>query len=284
MTDSGERPILALASSRALPPGMGSLRSSSQMALLPTELTRRPDPSSAAGGRSVAGRLERRLLTIGLFVAILVTLVWNLDFYTSLYRDRATARVHAGGPGSPEVLVPGQGEIGSIGATIPGGSREPHLAQAAGSEGPVRILDPGTGLVLLEGQLADGVKSGLWREFHPGTAIVFQEGNYEGGRRQGQWKRYYPGGSLHEEGSFVDGLRDGPWSVFHETGVLMKEGSYRAGHREGVWILRDSMGVQRERGEYRDGLREGYWEFRSRGGDLDSRTGYYRRGLRERRR
>lgn len=254
------------------------------MALLPTHQTRRSDPSSATGGRNSAGRLDRRLLTVGLLVAMFVALVWNLDFYTSMYRDRAAARVHAGGPGSSEVLEPGQEEIGSRRTPFPGGSRASKPARAAVTEGLVRIPDPRTGHTLLEGQLADGVKIGLWREFHPGSAIVFQEGTYEGGVRQGQWKRYYPSGSLHEEGSFVDGLREGPWSLFRETGELMKEGSYRAGHRVGLWVLRDATGLVRERGEYRDGLREGYWEFRSPGGDLDSRTGHYRRGLRERQR
>jgi len=106
-------------------------------------------------------------------------------------------------------------------------------------DGPYRAWYP-SGRLKIEGQLADGLKTGAWTYWHGngiagGRGQASEAGEYRAGREHGRWMRWHSLGSPREAGEYRDGVRQGRWAVWSEIGVPLGEGEYRDGQRTGVW-------------------------------------------------
>lgn len=96
---------------------------------------------------------------------------------------------------------------------------------------------------------------GYRREMQDG--VLLAEGLIELGRRSGLWTEYHPDGAVRAQGEYFAGERHGPWVQKHANGQTAAEGSYLYGRQEGSWSYRNEAGRLQRRTEYRNGLRHG---------------------------
>lgn len=114
----------------------------------------------------------------------------------------------------------------ACGAGTPAPERSPEEATSSGRarvdtvsadrrNGPQEIILPdGT---RLNGQLKDGLRTGIWRATGPD-------------------------GRLRSQTDYHQGKENGPTVVYHPNGALFYTGDNRNGHRVGVWRFRDDRG------------------------------------------
>jgi len=152
-----------------------------------------------------------------------------------------------------------------------------------------------SGKVKLKGGLADGLRSGIYREYSEegllingyiyqrdtvvAEGLVRFDGNYEGewkeyfktgelkaigkyedGIKSGKWVFYYKSGKKEQEGSFKNNIPYGEWNWFYLNGTKKKQEYFNAkGELEGVVTEWDSTGSELAHGEYYNGRQEGAW-------------------------
>lgn len=82
-------------------------------------------------------------------------------------------------------------------------------------------------------------------------------GHYQDGVRVGVWREWHPNGKLWTVGAYVDGKRDGRWIEYSHNGLVIFEGTYRAGVVDGAWVAYDEDGEWARQGVVVDGKLEG---------------------------
>lgn len=81
----------------------------------------------------------------------------------------------------------------------------------------------GKGVLVEEGWMLDGVKTGFWKFYHENGKLK-NEGNFVNNELQDWWKEYDEEGNLITEGFFVNGKKEAHWKYYYHNGNLMKDG------------------------------------------------------------
>lgn len=111
---------------------------------------------------------------------------------------------------------------------------------------------------VMEGEYADGDKSGVWLEWRDGRKT--SEGSYVAGKQVGEWTRWYDTtGQKQSVTTYVDGVATGTARRWHPDGKVAEEGSFEAGKRAGRWVATYPNGQKMWEGEYRADKQEGRW-------------------------
>lgn len=87
-----------------------------------------------------------------------------------------------------------------------------------------------------------GKLTGHWR-YYTETGLMLREGDFAEGLREGDWIEFHPNGQMKSSGLLHIGMAEGPWQYWHENGKQAAEGTYVNNLREGPWMFWDEQGV-----------------------------------------
>ena len=90
--------------------------------------------------------------------------------------------------------------------------------------------------------IADSLRDG-YHVYKDGAGRALMEGQMLDGRRQGVWTSYLPNGRVQSRNVFENGVLNGVTTVFHENGVLYYSGNQRKGKPFGEWKFYDNQGI-----------------------------------------
>ena len=90
--------------------------------------------------------------------------------------------------------------------------------------------------------IADSLRDG-YHVYMDGAGRSLMEGQMLDGRRQGVWTSYLPNGRVQSRNVFENGVLNGITTVFHENGVLYYSGNQRKGKPFGEWKFYDTQGT-----------------------------------------
>lgn len=253
-----------------------------------------------------------------LYTALLLAagiLAWNFSFYRELYQAHAAVKSDllveqvalgvepAAAPapevaehaqdGPPPMASPGRAPGGRPESRRSAASPAPPVVPARAAGGPPASVSGDDSIAMVavtlyhasgakrsEGQLANGLRVGLWTEYYEDGQRM-SEGEYVDDLRDGHWRYWHPDGSKKHEGDYVSGQRHDRWLSWHDNGEVLREGGYDHGERVGKWRQFYSNGQVMEEGSYERGLREGWWQFFHSDGTTERRTGNYVHGRRD---
>jgi antitoxin component YwqK of YwqJK toxin-antitoxin module len=115
------------------------------------------------------------------------------------------------------------------------------------------------GQIHQEGQLVQGEKHGLWREFNPDGLLLISQ-NWVLGRKHGESKRWHL--NPHEKNSREAYSNGKSPTAFEEEATLAEEGSFQNDHRQGLWKMWHPSGELKAQGYWESGECHGlYTEF-----------------------
>ncbi len=97
-------------------------------------------------------------------------------------------------------------------------------------DGHQRVRDA-HGRLLMEGDVRNGLREGLWVSFHPNGAVASRN-EYHGGVLQGLTVAFRPNGALYYEGQHANGHPVGTWTFHDGIGTLVRT------------VVYDSAGVE----------------------------------------
>jgi antitoxin component YwqK of YwqJK toxin-antitoxin module len=113
---------------------------------------------------------------------------------------------------------------------------------------------------LSEGAYQNGVRSGMWQEWHSNGQLKMR-GSYTKGQRASAWQWWDLGGRIYQEGAYIDGQQYGRWVVYFETGRVQSEGEYQAGEQHGFWNQWHENGRKSAEGSYELGMKKPGWKY-----------------------
>lgn len=87
-----------------------------------------------------------------------------------------------------------------------------------------------------------GKLTGHWR-YYTETGMLLREGDFAEGQREGDWIEFHTNGQMRSSGLLHMGQAEGPWQYWHENGKPAAEGTYVNNLREGPWMFWDERGV-----------------------------------------
>jgi hypothetical protein len=96
--------------------------------------------------------------------------------------------------------------------------------------GHQRLLDD-QGRLLMEGDMLDGQRHGLWTAYHKNGQVQSRT-SYATGQREGPTVVFRPNGALYYKGQYANDHPMGEWSFHDEIGTLVRSVTY------------DSAGIQ----------------------------------------
>jgi antitoxin component YwqK of YwqJK toxin-antitoxin module len=111
------------------------------------------------------------------------------------------------------------------------------------------------GNVLQQGDYFDGVRTGVWTEYHPNGLVKLVTG-YVNGVMQGQQLELDNRGQLLARSTFYHGLLHGEYVKYNRTRIKEKK-TYVNGKLNGLTEIFYANGVLMEQSNYIDGLRDG---------------------------
>jgi antitoxin component YwqK of YwqJK toxin-antitoxin module len=79
---------------------------------------------------------------------------------------------------------------------------------------------------------------------------LLMEGDVRNGQRHGLWTAYHPNGAVQSRSEYRDGELNGPTTTFRPDGALLYRGQNANGHPVGAWSFHDAMGTQVRTVEY----------------------------------
>jgi antitoxin component YwqK of YwqJK toxin-antitoxin module len=82
-----------------------------------------------------------------------------------------------------------------------------------------------SGQLKAEGNLKDGLKSGVWYSFYD-NGMPWSETEFKEGVRHGSSASWYKNGQKRYEGQFTNGIESGKWTYWDEKGNLQQEIQY----------------------------------------------------------
>ena len=77
--------------------------------------------------------------------------------------------------------------------------------------------------------------SGAAYGLYPLITLMRANGRLKDGMKVGVWENYHKNGQLQETGNFSNGALDGPSERYHENGQLRQKGSYANNDKCGEW-------------------------------------------------
>lgn len=82
-----------------------------------------------------------------------------------------------------------------------------------------------SGQLKAEGNLKNGLKSGVWYSFYE-NGLPWSETEFKDGIRHGSSVSWYKNGQKRYEGFFTNGVESGKWTYWDENGNLQQEIQY----------------------------------------------------------
>jgi len=89
---------------------------------------------------------------------------------------------------------------------------------------------------------ADTIRDGHQRQLDDQGRLLM-EGDLRDGKRQGLWTAYHKNGQVQSRNTYSNGLREGPAVVFRTNGALYYKGQYANDHPVGEWLFHDEIGT-----------------------------------------
>lgn len=83
-----------------------------------------------------------------------------------------------------------------------------------------------SGQVKAEGNLKNGLKTGVWYSFYE-NGLPWSETEFKDGVRHGLSVSWYKNGQKRYEGYFKDGVETGKWTYWDENGNVIQEIEYK---------------------------------------------------------
>ena len=143
-------------------------------------------------------------------------------------------------------------EAGSFADLPVGAVKEPY----ADNKRLVRVsVYSADGNVLQQGDYLDGIREGVWTEFHPNELVKLSVG-YVNGAKQGQQIELDNRGQLEARSTFHVGVLHGQYVKYNRTRIKEKK-FYANGKLNGLNEIFYGNGVVMEESNYVDGLRDG---------------------------
>lgn len=79
---------------------------------------------------------------------------------------------------------------------------------------------------------------------------LLMEGDVRNGKRHGLWTAYHPNGAVQSRNEYRDGVLHGLTTTFRPDGALLYRGQNANGHPVGSWSFHDAIGTQVRTVEY----------------------------------
>lgn len=111
------------------------------------------------------------------------------------------------------------------------------------------------GLLIYEGDFADGVRSGTGTLYDAG--VLTYEGDFAYGLRHGNGTDYSATGDVAYRGAFVEDVREGMGTAYYPDGERAYEGAFAAGLYDGTGTQYGEDGQIRYKGSFAEGLYNG---------------------------
>ena len=162
----------------------------------------------------------------------------------------------AGPDGPPKVMLgriqtPAQAEVGqvvNVKEHFENGQLATERSERKESDGKYTRVGPmkawfENGQLRCEGGYDErGKLAGHWR-YYSETGLLLREGDFADGQREGDWIEFHANGQMRSSGLLHMGMAEGPWQYWHENGKLAAEGTYVNNFREGPWMFWDEQGA-----------------------------------------
>lgn len=148
-----------------------------------------------------------------------------------------------------------------------GGSSAPGPASGSTDWSGYEMLDIGSGLqhatkvdgkgvLVEEGTVSGGAKSGNWLTYHSKNGIPATITGYSNGAKNGAFVKLNDRGNFEEVAHFANDKLNGPRQVYDRTRVV-EESNYKAGQLHGSRKLFYKGGEIKEEGTFKNGKRDG---------------------------
>lgn len=115
----------------------------------------------------------------------------------------------------------------------------------------------GTGAVLEEGEVINGVKNGTWVTYHPEGERVKSVTNYVNGRKNGLHVELNNRGQVELQCFYSDDVLNGKWAKYKFGTRVEKEVNYKMGNFDGVYKEYHGNGKLQKEINYKDGVQHG---------------------------
>lgn len=89
---------------------------------------------------------------------------------------------------------------------------------------------------------ADTLRDGHQR-IRDSKGLLLMEGDVRNGRRHGLWTAYHPNGAVASRNVYEKGVLHGPTTTFRPNGALYYRGQHAGGHPVGTWEFHDEIGT-----------------------------------------
>lgn len=124
------------------------------------------------------------------------------------------------------------------------------------------------GMLLEEGYLRNGKKTGAWVTYDSGSPFPRKIENYQNGSYYGSYMEFNERGQLQLLAHYENNKLDGNWGKY-SFGRPQEEATYKDGQLDGTYkkyFERD--GKLQTTIEYKDGVQDGYYRFYDDGGNI----------------
>jgi TonB family protein len=108
------------------------------------------------------------------------------------------------------------------------------------------------GVTLSEGDVLNGLRTGLWKFYSLKDSGLSFTGHYKKGMYDGQWK-YFSNKKIISKIYYKNGLPDSTWKSYYESGSIRAECYYRNGFPDSVWRIYYENGKAASETYYRNG-------------------------------
>ena len=121
-------------------------------------------------------------------------------------------------------------------------------------EGTYTSFYPDNTSIYETGNIKNGFREGLWKEFFMSTASVSKELIYVHGKLNGTQKFFYQTGELYSEGEMVNDKREGEWKWYFENGRISSTVKFVKGKKEGKQVMWSESGEKLKEEYYENGI------------------------------
>lgn len=99
-----------------------------------------------------------------------------------------------------------------------------------------------SGVLLSEGWMLNGAKTGYWYTYHPNGEIA-SKGHYTNDVYDKYWYFYSPEGKLLEEGHFERGSKSKWWVFYNTDGTIAMKVQYKNNEKEGYCFQYENKNI-----------------------------------------
>lgn len=124
------------------------------------------------------------------------------------------------------------------------------------------------GVLIEEGLLINGVKTGTWITYHAETKFPATVISYEGGMYNGPYMEFNERGQLSLRATYRNNLLHGSWGKY-SFGRTEEEATYKDGKLHGIYrVYQKRNGKLQSEAEYKDGVQDGIYRFYNEEGEV----------------